>query len=326
MSTEPSSITVRLSASYTIKNVIVAIVCLVLGLWGVWDYVEVIPRQERFFARAEVCRTFNQFAEPIVSGGEMEKDADASAFMTAVINNLVIEGGASVVSEIDGLRAAVDGGGEQAVDKLEGLLANTLLPEAVKRAQEAQGAEDGVKIQTGPTSESTWLVAESAMLGGVRTPVQGDGSASGVLRQGLQLAQIQLGIYGDVEQPSAYDRPMQWMFILCLPFVPYYIWAIVVNRRKRYTLDTDGTLHLPGDVWSSQDITDIDMKRWMKSSKAWVVHTDGRRVLLDDYLFKGIFRIVGELAAAQYPDLWTDEAKKIKVEPPVTSAESNDKV
>jgi hypothetical protein len=84
-------------------------------------------------------------------------------------------------------------------------------------------------------------------------------------------------------------------------------------------------LHLPGDVWSSQDITDIDMKRWMKSSKAWVVHTDGRRVLLDDYLFKGIFRIVGELAAAQYPDLWTDEAKKIKVEPPVTSAESNDK-
>jgi hypothetical protein len=57
-----------------------------------------------------------------------------------------------------------------------------------------------------------------------------------------------------------------------------------------------------------------------------VVHTDGRRVLLDDYLFKGIFRIVGELAAAQYPDLWTDEAKKIKVEPPVTSAESNDKV
>ena len=324
MSTEHSSITVRLATSYTIKNVIVAIVCLVLGLWGVWDYVEVIPRQERFFSRAEVCRTFNLFAEPIVAGGEKAADAKANTFMTAVVDNLSIEGGNSVVAEIDGLRATVESGGGQAVDKLEGLLVNRLLPEAVTRATEAQGAEDGVTIQTGPTSESTWFLAESAMLRGVRTPTQGNGSTSDDLRQGLQLAQIQLDLYGDVEQPSAYDRPMQWLFILCLPFVPYYIWSIVVNRRRRYTLDADGTLHLPGEIWSPKDVADIDMRRWMKASKAWVVHTDGHRVLLDDYLFKGIFRIVGELAAARYPDQWTDEAKKVKADASATQEKSSD--
>lgn len=324
MSTEHRTITVRLAASYTIKNIIVTIVCLVLGLWGVWDYVEVIPRQERFFARAEVCRTFNQFAEPIVTGGEKAIEEKVNTFMAAVVDDLAIEGGAAVALEIDGLRAAVEGGGSQAVDKLEALLVQTLLPEAIKRAQEKQDAEDGTTIQTGPTSKSTWFLAEAAMLSGTRTPVQGDGSASDALRQGLQLAHIQLDLYGDVEQPSAYDRPMQWLFIVCLPFVPYYIWAIVVNRRKRYALDADGILHLPDEVWSPDDIADIDMSRWMKSSKAWVVHTDGRRVLLDDYLFKGIFRIVGELSAARYPDLWTDEAKKVKIDAVEAQEKSTD--
>ena len=117
---------------------------------------------------------------------------------------------------------------------------------------------------------------------------------------------------------------MQWLFILCLPFVPYYIWSIVVNRRRRYALDADGTLHLPGEIWSPKDVADIDMRRWMKASKAWVVHTDGHRVLLDDYLFKGIFRIVGELAAARYPDQWTDEAKKVKADASATQEKSSD--
>jgi len=47
-------------------------------------------------------------------------------------------------------------------------------------------------------------------------------------------------------------------------------------------------------------------------------------VLLDDYLFKGIFRIVGELAAARYPDQWTDEAKKVKADASATQEKSSD--
>lgn len=312
MTTDHTTTEARVAASYTIRSIIVAIVCLVLGVWGIWDYVEIIPRQEREFARAEVCRAFNQYAEPIVSGGESPNEKRATALMTKVVDDLAIEGGASVETEIDGLRAAVSGGGGHAIDRLEELLVKRLLPEAVQRAAEAQGAEAGSTLQTGPRSESTWLAAESAMVSGVRTPTMGSGEASGVLKQGLQLAQSQLNLYGEVEQPSTYDRPMQWLFILCLPFVPWYIWGVVVNKRKRFALDIDGTLHLPGETWSPGDLADIDMSKWMSKSKAWVVHRDGHRVLLDDYIFKGVYRIVGEIASARYPDQWTDEAKKVK--------------
>jgi hypothetical protein len=312
MTTEHTTIEAHLATSYTIRSVIVAIVCLVLGVWGVWDYVEIIPKQEREFARAEVCRAFNQYAEPIVGGGEAPDPHRLAAFMSVVVDDLAIEGGPSVETEVDGLREAVAGGGAHAIDTLERLLVQRLLPEAVQQAGEAQGTEAGSVLQTGPTSRSTWLLAEAAMVSGARTPTQGSGESSDPLKLGLQLAQIQLGLYGEVEQPSAYDRPVQWLFILCLPFVPWYIWGVVTNKRKHYALDIDGTLHLPGETWQPADIVDIDMRRWMKSSKAWVVHTDGHRVLLDDYVFKGIYRIIGELASARYPEKWTDQAKRVK--------------
>jgi hypothetical protein len=312
MSTEHATTEARLATSYTIKSIVVAIVCLVLGVWGVWDYIEIIPKQEREFSRADVCRAFNQFGEPIVSGGESPDPQRATAFMSAVVKNLEIEGGPSVESEVDGLRTAVTGGGSHAIDTLEQLLVQRLLPEAVAKAGDAQNAEPGAVLQTGPRSKSTWLLAESAMVSGARTPTKGSGEGSEALRRGLHLAQLQLGLYGEVEQPSAYDRPVQWLFILCLPFVPWYVWGVVSNRRKRYAIDLDGTLHLPGEIWPPADVADIDMGRWMKSSKAWVVHTDGHRVLLDDYIFKGVYRIVGELASARYPDEWTDEAKRVK--------------
>ena len=310
MTTEHQTIEVRLGNSYIIRQGLVAIVCLVLGVWGVWDYVEIIPRNERFFARAEVCRAFNQFAEPIVSGGAIPDNQNAEAFMRAVVTDLGIEGGPTAISEIDGLEAAIGSGDQSAIDTLHNLIASKLLPEAIQEA--GQGAEPGATIRTDPTSTATWLLAESAMVAGTRTPTTVSGGATDVLRQGLQLAQVQLDLYGDVEQPSAYDRPVQWLFILCLPFVPYYLWGIFSNLPKRYALDTNGTLHLPGETWAPEDIADIDMDRWMRASKAWVVHSDGHRVLLDDYVFKGIFRIVGEIAANRYPQQWTDEARKVK--------------
>ncbi len=312
MTDEHTTIEAHLATSYTIRSIIVAIVCLVLGVWGIWDYVEIIPRQEREFARAEVGRAFSQYAEPIVSGGEAPNEKRRAAFMTAVLSSLAIEGGAAIEGDIDGLREAVSSGGERAIGTLEELLVKRLLPEAVQKAAKLQGAENGSTLQTGPRSESTWLVAEAAMVHGARTPTLASGDASDVLKQGLQLAQDQLNLYGEVEQPSAYDRPIQWLFILSLPFAPWYLWGVIVNKRKRFALDTDGTLHLPGETWSPQDLVDINMSKWMKKSKAWVVHADGHRVLMDDYIFKGIYRIVGEIASARYPEQWTDEAKRVK--------------
>ena len=35
-----------LATRYWLKTIIMAIVCIVLGLWGIWDYVVAIPKAE----------------------------------------------------------------------------------------------------------------------------------------------------------------------------------------------------------------------------------------------------------------------------------------
>ena len=59
------------------------------------------------------------------------------------------------------------------------------------------------------------------------------------------------------------------------------------------------------------EIFDIDMGRWMAKSVAWVVHADGRRLKLDDYLHRNVHLIVGALASERYPDEWDAEAKRV---------------
>jgi hypothetical protein len=82
--------------------------------------------------------------------------------------------------------------------------------------------------------------------------------------------------------------------------------------RQVYTLEDDGSLQMPQGTWPADDIADIDMDRWMAKSIAHVVHKDGRRVMLDDYKFKNMHRIVGELAHRFHPEAWTAEAKPVK--------------
>ena len=51
------AIQTKLATRYWLKTVIMIVVCLVLGLWGVWDYVVKIPNDSRGFARAELLRS-----------------------------------------------------------------------------------------------------------------------------------------------------------------------------------------------------------------------------------------------------------------------------
>ena len=300
----PDVIEARLATSFTVRSLVVAAVCLVLGVWGVLDYVEIIPTQERHFSRAEVCRAFKRAADPMISGSERPDKEIIVGFISATLDNIALEDGDGVRSEIEGLRSAVASQGIAAIDRLEPLLVSTLLPAAEQQAATAPNTD-------APTSRMNWLRAEAAMVQGIRNPIRA-GAISDRLRTGLQQAEVQLALYGETEQPSEYDRPVQWLFILCLPFVPWYIWNVIRNRRHVYRLNADGSLDLPGERWSSDDIADIDMGRWMRTSKAWLVHVDGRRVLLDDYVFKGVHRIVGVLASQRHPDTWTDEARPVK--------------
>jgi hypothetical protein len=305
-------LTARLAPSFFIRNAITAVVMLVLGLWGIWDYVEIIPKQEQYFARAEVARAYNRFAEPIVSGASAPDSAALIDFMDKVVNDLAIEGGPAAASEISGLEDAVKAGGNAAIDRVHALIA-TILPDALATSETWE--KDGV-TQASPISRGTWFAAEAMMVAASQLPTNTTGGASDKLKLAMTVAASQINLYGETEQPSAYDRPMQWLFILCLPFVPWYLWQIARSRGKQFSLHPDGSLELPGEHWTAEELADIDMSLWMKKSKAWVVHADGHRVMLDDYVFKGSFRIIGAIASARNPAQWTDQAKLIKKSDP----------
>jgi hypothetical protein len=121
-------------------------------------------------------------------------------------------------------------------------------------------------------------------------------------------------------KPRAWDRPIQWAFISCLPFAPWFLIMFLKAKRQRYTLDDEGTLHFSGDPehksgeWKQEEIADIDMNRWMAKSIAWAVHADGRRLKLDAYLHKDLHLIVGAIAHRFYPQQWEPDARMVKHE------------
>ena len=76
----------------------------------------------------------------------------------------------------------------------------------------------------------------------------------------------------------------------------------------------DASLECPEGVFTSDQIKDIDMSKWMAKSKAWLIVEPDKRILLDDYKFKNMHVIVGYFASRFHPDDWTGEAKPIKQE------------
>jgi len=133
----------------------------------------------------------------------------------------------------------------------------------------------------------------------------------------------ELAIYGNVTPPSKFDRPMQWVFILCLPFGFYYLWKYVqMKKRSRiYCLDNEGTLSTPEGIWQSSEIADIDMSRWIAKSgnsrSTWtakVIVGDNQPILLDDYIYNDMHLIIGALAHRFYPDQWTPLAKRVRID------------
>ncbi len=239
-----------------------SIVCVVLGLWGIWDYVVFIPNAITEADRAELIKLVLPALE--VELGSEERDA-----ATVELNVAVEEDDGSDAEWSGALitwRGAVSGNGNE------------------------------------PPQEVTNLLEEY------------------------------LNKYGSVTRPSKYDRPMQWLFIFCLPFGFYYLWVYGKMRKKAgiYSLDDDGTLTTPEGSWSSEEIKDIDMDRWISKTgkaretwKARVVVDNHDPVVLDDYIYSDMHLIIGKIAHQFYPEQWTPLAKRVRVENIEDSEEVN---
>ena len=240
-----------LATRYWLKTIIMATVCVVLGVWGIWDYVVAIPLAEMESNRAALLRDDIQMAMN-TELGSVERD-EVVVLLNTVLNN----------------------DNEQDQEWIDSI---TLFRNAL------------------------------------------DGGNSEVRRQAFLLVEEKMNQYGNVTPPSKFDRPMQWLFILCLPFGCYYLWSYIKMKKRSnaYALDDGGTLSTPEGSWSADDILDIDMERWIsKTGKARTTWTakaivkDHPPIVLDDYVYKDMHLIIGALAHRFYPDDWTPLAKQM---------------
>jgi len=267
--------TTKLATRYWLKTSIIAVVCIVLGLWGVWDYVVAIPQREEAAARSVVLKIVHSALA--TERGSTERDK------AGVVVRLVTESAAN------------------------------------KPDKESVGKQ----MDLGNTAG--WI--DSLELFQVAL----SGGDLEIQSQSVALIEDGLNQYGSVTPPSEYDRPMQWAFILCIPFGFYYIWAFVKmsSRAKIYKFDDQGGLTTPEGSWTADEITDIDMSKWIARTgnaratwTATVVTSDEESVLLDDYIFEDMHLVIGALAHRFYPQQWAPNAKRVVVDEDNVDTES----
>ena len=266
---ETRTLHASVAPSYTLRAILTGLVCLVLGLWGIYDYVWAIPDTQEAYLRGEICRSVRASIDGIANGEDQS----------------------TVTGTIDRIDDALASPHPLAEDA-----GNTSWQDALRIFRDA--------VQP-PSTLSPTDVPE-------------------LRKEAMAIADKQLESYAGITEPSKYDRPVQWLFIISLPFVPYYAWAFFTTRSRKYQLDPDGTLHMPEATWTSDQLADIDMERWMAKSICWVSDQDGTRIKLDAYVYKKLDVIIGVIAHRLHPDSWGLDARPVKKESESSDRSSED--
>ena len=292
------SYTVVLAPRYWVEKTIFAIICLVLGVWGIYDYAVAIPNQERAWEWRSLLTTYQKVFD---SWQEPEFN--------------------------DALK--------KASETLKEKIKTEIHPNSANKEDEKNSP---VKLEIKTSLENSESVLGYLWLGlGI---VQKESKTAVLLEEKKQLPDSLIPIknfvldglnqVGEIEKPSDFDRYIQWAFILCLPYAFWLFLNIFIkkNESKKYKIDLKSKmLTVPLGTFSysqnnnntkdTKSITAIDMSSWSsktgsarKSWMAWVITKDERKICLDDFPFKGMHKIVGEIAHHLEPELWTKEAKK----------------
>jgi hypothetical protein len=295
--------------------IIIAIACLVLGVWGIWDYAVAIPAQHTAYERFRVLESVRDALET-EPGSEAfaERVSEARrgtrAEIDAIVDRVVAAEGLAVPGPDD--PASVGWPALMLIysgDEVE-------MPPGFEPTGDQEQARAVIEAARGDR-EFPWLRQMLLFWTSLHQKRQPGQPLTGLALGSLEGVRQLIDQAGSPKKPNKFDRLTQWAFILCLPCTPYFLWLWARARRRSYRLDDDGTLHLPETegAWAREDIADIDMDRWMAKSVAWAVHRDGRRAKLDDYLYKDLHLIVGALAHRFHPDQWEENAKQVKAGP-----------
>ncbi len=282
------AITTKIAGRYAARIIVAAAVCTVFGLWGIYDYTIKIPRRQLLTDRLQMLTQCREALE------------------TTQLQSWLVNESKEALEAISLQRLTFDESSRQDRPDLASSLEFASSDEFKQKLGEIAVSRDDVR----------WLMILAVIEEGLKSkralPLQDYPPAFAA----YQLTSTAIDVIGPVTAPAKYDRIMQWGFISCLPFVPYFLWGFVVARRKVYELDDNDTLHMPDGAWKADQIADIDMSRWMAKSIAYVVHSDGTRVKLDDYKHQSLHLIIGAVASRLYPGRWDAEANAIDTTPP----------
>ena len=280
------AIEVRVSRGYAWRMIILAVVCLVFGVWGVYDYVVAIPHDQTLADRVELLQTSKDALETEQPYGELTPQAKKAYHAVKDELNSIFQ------EQLDQTK------GDQPVTDVADF------EEVVERF--------GPELKAGGNMQWVALLATigHGLVAERRLPLtERDFPAA---HDAFKQTQGAIEELGAVSAPGEYDRLTQWAFMLCLPSVPYFLWMYFAATRRVYRLDDEGTLSTPDGTWRQEEISDIDMGKWMAKSIAWIVPSQGRRVKLDDYKFRNLHLIVGAISARLHPDEWDSEARPVK--------------
>ncbi len=287
----PQTSTLRPMAGF--RWLAIAVVSLVLGLWGVYDYAVKIPADAAKHERFQIARHVAAALENAnLNSQEFREQRDgAIARIDAELAELgkepaALDDRSAVAAEIDSMRPAI-----------------------------ATVDSDNL---------DAWLTTLAIYQRGLNNPTRVGSTLSGWSALAWELTQPVINAFGSVTPPATFDRMVQWAFIACLPAFPWYLIVYFRAKSKKYKLTAEGKLHLPGeeDPWSLDLITGIDMSQWMSKSIATVNHTSARSAVLDDHLYKDLHLIIGQLAHYFEPGAWTEDARPVKK--PTEEAHSTD--
>lgn len=279
------AIRTTIARHYAWRCIIIALVCLVFGVWGVYDYVEKIPSRIQAHERGDAAALVRDAVEP---GAEAAVHVEAEERLREARERYIEQYNAPALADV----------APPATDE-----------EAIALGQAVREIIGSLR----PHNQEPWAQAlvtfEHALAAG---RVRNDESLQGAPYFAYEVAVRAVEGAAAIPRPRVYDRPVQWMFILCLPFVPYFLWEFYRQRSRVYQLDDDGTLHTPGGSFKPDDVRAIDMSKWMKKSVAHVELDSGKRIKLDDYKQKDLHLIVGAIAHRLYPEDWDEQAKPLK--------------
>ena len=167
--------------------------------------------------------------------------------------------------------------------------------------------------------------------------VEQKAAAEQVINGGGRLDEAQIAEYEKAEstlttyandkpqKPSKYDGLISLLvwFAGGLSGLPFLLWPLWKHRNGGWILHEDGVLRSPkGERIPDDQIQDIDMSSWRglinpqaSNKSTWQAKlslTDGRKIVLDDYPWDGVSRIIAHYAHRFHPDTWDADGEPIQ--------------